>query len=114
MIESYLLKYVTILTFDAEVGGGALRIADAVGHLAEVLARVVRLDGVDDERAVLADGDPGLQGGHLPHGGSLAVPAHRDIPGHGLSLAGEYHFFALVLRLVGRGHLCFGNAKRYF
>lgn len=82
-----------------------LRLANAVRHLAQVLARIVRTNRIDDQRSVLAYRHSRLQRSHLAHWRSLAEPAHRYVARHCFGLARERGLFALQLRLVGGRHL---------
>lgn len=95
----------SVLTFNVQVSGCALRLADPIADLAQVLAAVVGCHGIDHQRAVAPDGDAGLQGGHLLDGRPLAEPLHRHVARQRLGLARELHLLALQLGLVGWRHL---------
>lgn len=90
----------TLLTFYVQVGRSTLGVADSVGHLAQVLARVVRAHRVDDQRVVLAHGDARVERLHLVYERPFPIPTHRHVPRHRLRLARELHLFALQLGLV--------------
>ena len=53
-IETIIMMMIIIwwFTFNFEVGGGPLGLADAVGDVTGVEAAVVGMDGADEQRAV--------------------------------------------------------------
>lgn len=90
------------LTFDVQIRGRGLRVADAVADLAQVLAGIVGADGIYDHGAVFLYGHSGFQGRDRLDERPVARPPDGDVARHGFGPARELHLLALQLRLVGR------------
>ena len=91
-------------TLNLEIGGRALRIADAVGRLARILAGVVGLHGIDDQRAVGLELGARLQPRDRLDCVVLAVPGEGDVGRQAARLAHNLRLVAFDARHVHRRH----------